>query len=90
MEIHARFVPKIGIGYGARDTDIFVKMLESEGLTKRAGIQEGDIIKSINGKTPKTIPEAIGMIREYEIGAEIPVVVERRNEQKEVAIQNDW
>ena len=50
---------------------------KSEGPAAKAGIKKGDVIKSINGKTIKSIYDYMDRLGELKKGMTVPIVVER-------------
>ncbi len=61
---------------------VYVAGLSDNGSAKKAGIQEGDIIISIEGKPVNTTSELIGLVGQYRPGDFINVNVKRNNKQK--------
>jgi hypothetical protein len=80
MNRDTRFKVTFGImpAYGSMKNGLEVDALSSpDGPAAKAGIKNGDIIKSINGKTIKDIYEYMDRLEELEKGMTIPVLVDR-------------
>jgi DNA repair exonuclease SbcCD ATPase subunit len=58
-----------------KDTGIFVARVVPGGQAARYGVQEGDKILTINGKTPRNVDDAVGVIKQA--GNQIKLVVLR-------------
>lgn len=65
---------------------VFVSGLTDGGAAKSAGLEEGDIITSINGVPIKSSPELQEQVGRYRPGDKISVTVIRDNEQKVIPV----
>jgi len=83
-------VPLFGIGLDNQGPTVFVKMIAPNSLAKNAGIQEGDVVVTINGEEPKSMADALE--RMTSVGFEKPceIVVSRGSEKKTFTMQAKW
>lgn len=89
MEFLAKFFPMIGLVFNEKDSIVFAKSLVEGRPAKKAGLQEGDVIKSINGREIKKMMDAVNIIGETAIGDEISIKIERRGEMLEIKVKTD-
>ncbi len=68
------------MGIRPRGTADGVAVFNVESAALRAGLQDGDIIVSIQGREVKKVPELVGLIRKHRAGDEL-VVTTKRGEQ---------
>lgn len=61
--------------YEEKDTGIFVARVVPGGQAARYGVRENDKILTINGKTPRNVDDAVGVIKQA--GNQIKLVVLR-------------
>jgi serine protease Do len=66
---------------------VYVDGVLPDGSAALAGIQSGDIITRINGKTVTTVPELREMIGRSKVGDTIPVVVRREGREREIQVK---
>lgn len=64
--------------YEEKDTGIFVARVVPGGQAQRFGVREHDKILTINGKTPRNVDDAVGVIKQA--GNQIKLVVLREEE----------
>ena len=64
--------------YEEKDTGIFVARVVPGGQAARCGVRENDKIVTINGKTPRNVDDAVGVIKQA--GNQIKVVVLREED----------
>ena len=64
--------------YEEKDTGIFVARVVPGGQAARCGVRENDKIVTINGKTPRNVDDAVGVIKVA--GHQIKVVVLREED----------
>ncbi len=83
-------IPVFGLGLDAQGPTIFVKMIVPDSLAKEAGIQEGDVIVSINGREPKTMADALERITSVGFEQPCEVVVTRDSEKRTFKMQATW
>ena len=69
--------------YEEKDTGIFVARVVPGGQAARYGVRENDKILTINGKTPRNVDDAVGVIKQA--GPQIKLVVLR---EEDVAADN--
>ncbi len=69
---------------------VYVAGLAEKGSAKKAGIEEGDIVKAINGYTVNSVTELQAKVGEYRPGDEIEVTLKRgdRIVSKKVTLRN--
>lgn len=89
MMLICQLVPMIGVKIGSKDSVVFAEVITPNKPADKAGLQQGDIIKSINGKIPKSEFEATSMIGEAKFGDEISISIERRGAVKTIKIKPD-
>ena len=83
FKVSLRIVPS----YSNTEPGLKVDAISSaDGPAALAGIREGDLIKSINGKQIKDIYEYMDRMGELEKGTTIPIVVERNGSQIELNV----
>jgi len=66
-----------------------VAAVTPDGPAAKAGIEVGDVIVRFNGKLVGTVRQLPRLVAETEIGAEVPVVVNRRGEEIEMTLTVD-
>ena len=83
-------IPLFGMGVDAQGPSVFVKMIVPNSLAKKAGIQEGDVVVTINGNEPKSTADALE--RMASVGFEQPceIVVSRGSEKKTFTMKASW
>ena len=83
-------IPLFGVGLDAQGLSVFVKMVVPNSLAKKAGIQEGDVVVTINGNEPKSMADALE--RMASVGFEQPceIVVSRGSEKKTFTLKASW
>ena len=64
--------------YEEADTGVFVARVVPGGMSEKYGLRENDRVLSINNIWPKSVEEAVGIIKEA--GKNIEVLVERRED----------
>ena len=64
--------------YDEKDTGIFVARVVPGGQAARYGVRENDKILTINGKTPRNVDDAVGVIKQA--GNQIKLVVLREED----------
>jgi hypothetical protein len=64
--------------YEEKDTGIFVARVVPGGQAQRFGVREADKILTINGKAPRNVDDAVGVIKQA--GSQIKLVVLREEE----------
>ncbi len=82
MSIRAKFAVMFGLSLDKQDDMIFAKHVF--GLAQRAGVQEGDVLVSVNGHQPSSMEEAVEIMRKIEMGDMCTLVLKRGD--KEVTI----
>lgn len=83
FKVSLRIVPS----YGNTEPGLKVDAISSpDGPAAQAGIKEGDLIKSINGKQIKDIYEYMDRMGELNKGMTIPIIVERNGSQIELDV----
>ena len=89
MNRNTRFKVTFGIipSYGSMKEGLEVDGISNEdGPAAKAGMQKGDLIKSINGKNIKDLFEFMDRLGELEPGMTIPVIVERDGNLLELSV----
>ena len=89
MNRNTRFKVTFGIipSYGSMKDGLEVDGISNEdGPAAKAGMQKGDLIKSINGKNIKDLFEFMDRLGELEPGMTIPVIVERDGNLLELSV----
>jgi hypothetical protein len=83
-------IPLFGMALDAQGPSVFVKMIVPNSLAKNAGIQEGDVVVTINGNEPKSMADALE--RMASVGFEQPceIVVSRGSEKKTFTLKASW
>ena len=85
--------------YEEKDTGIFVARVVPGGQAARFGVRENDKIMTINGRTPRNVDDAVGVIKQA--GNQIKLVVLREEDvdvdggghhhrDDEVAAASEW
>lgn len=87
LTLSGKLVPLIGVSFNEKDSIIFIRNVMPNRPAAKSGFKEGDIIKTINGKTPKTAFEATEMIGNSSFDEEIAVVIERRGTEKTINVK---
>ena len=72
--------------YEEKDTGIFVARVVPGGQAARCGVRENDKIVTINGKTPRNVDDAVGVIKQA--GNQIKVVVLREEDVPDIHVQD--
>ena len=71
--------------YEEKDTGIFVARVVPGGQAARCGVRENDKIVTINGKTPRNVDDAVGVIKQA--GNQIKVVVLREEDVPDIHLE---
>jgi serine protease Do len=69
--------PELLKAYGGGTSGVFVTQVTPGKPADKAGVHEGDIITSFNGKPVKDGDELVGMVSQTPVGARVPVSVLR-------------
>ena len=69
----------VGIGVVQDGDDIVIMTIFEDTPAAKAGVMEGDIIVSVDGKKPKNVDDAVGMIT-GEAGTKVKITVKRGEE----------
>lgn len=84
VEITEEIAEEQGIPQG-----IYVKGIESDSPAMQAGIQNGDIVVSVNGETVKTLYGLGKVVAKYKVGDQVKVVVQRQGAEEYVEVPFD-
>ena len=68
---------------------IYVKGIESDSPAMQAGIQNGDIVVSVDGETVKTLYGLGKVVAKYKVGDQVKVVVQRQGSEEYVEVPFD-
>jgi len=90
LAIQGNVVPTYGIRLDKQGESIFAKQLLPDGIAKRAGIREGDVIVAINGDQPSTVDDAMEKMMAVGFGRELKVAVKRGTEQRTFGLKAEW
>ncbi len=85
MSIRTKFAPMFGLSLDKQDDMIFAKHVF--GLAQRAGVQEGDVLVSVNGHQPSSMEEAVEIMRKIEMGDMCTLVLKRGDKQVTIPIK---
>lgn len=77
VSIRGRLKPTLGIRFAEKSGGVFAEKVLPKGLGETVGIKPGDVLVSINGNTPKTLEEAMGVLGKIQLGDESEIVVKR-------------
>jgi S1-C subfamily serine protease len=75
-----------GMEVDEKSGSVFAKKVASNGLGKKAGLQVGDIIMTINGKKPTTRSEAVDMLSLLPVGEEAVFTIQRADKTQELRV----
>lgn len=84
VEITEEIAEEQGIPQG-----IYVKGIESDSPAMQAGIQNGDIVVSVDGETVKTLYGLGKVVAKYKVGDQVKVVVQRQGSEEYVEVPFD-
>jgi hypothetical protein len=82
--IQGHLAPMIGIGLKDNSSVVFCDKIIPGGTAEHAGLQEGDVVISINGQEPKTMQEALDIIGHLSIGDELDFKIRRGEQDQEI------
>ena len=82
--------PLFGILLDEQDGAVFAKKVFPEGIAVRAGLKDGDVISSINGKNPASMIEATKLLADTGFDQDCVLNVERGNEKKQLTMMERW
>lgn len=74
------------LGEDAEGGGAHVTRLIPESAAAKAGIKEGDVIKSLGGKEIKTYQQVVDILREHKAGDKLKLTVVQENEPKELEV----
>ena len=88
---HRRGGFKVSLGimpsYGGQDDGLKVDGISNpHGPAAKAGIQRGDIIKTMGGKPVKDIYEFMDRMSEFKKGQTVTVIIDRDGKEKELSV----
>ncbi len=88
QDIDAEMADKLGL---KEVTGVYIAGVVENGGAESAGLEEGDVILSIDGKPTKTLSSLMGVIAQYSPGNEVNVTVNRDNdiENYKVVLKNE-
>jgi predicted metalloprotease with PDZ domain len=86
LEVRGRLAPMFGMEVDEKSGSVFAKKVASNGLGKKAGLQVGDIIMTINGKKPTTRSEAVDMLSLLPVGEEAVFTIQRADKTQELRV----
>lgn len=86
LEMRGRVAPMLGIGLQDRQGVIFAGSVVPNSVAQRAGIQQGDVILSINGKQPAKVADAMELIGLLQIGEKSVIKIQRADKTLELSL----
>lgn len=75
------------MGVRPRETSEGIAVYGVENAARRAGLRDGDIIVSIQGREIKRVPEFVSLIRKYRAGDEVIIKTKRGNEMIDLTVR---
>jgi S1-C subfamily serine protease len=91
IQMQLSAVPFVGVGLEMTDDGIVVTEVVPDSPAEEAGLQEGDVIVSLNGEEAIDRETLIEAIRQFAAGESVTLGIQRDSEQLEIEITlGDW
>jgi len=74
----------LGIGLGGGQSGLGITSVASRSAAEKAGVKQGDLVKSIDGKTMKSVRQIVETVGSHPPGRTIKLLVERDDEELEL------
>ncbi len=87
--VQGRVVPVFGIVFDERRSVIFVKGWVKGSIAENSGLQIGDVIRTINGKKPDDLQQAVKFVSSTVVGKTLTLGIERAGKASEVSIKSE-
>lgn len=90
ISLAGRCSPVYGIQLDEQSGAVFTKKVFPEGVAIRAGLRDGDVITSINGKKPASIDDAMKLLADTGFDEKCVLYVERGSRKETLTMMERW
>jgi hypothetical protein len=87
LSVTARFAPTLGLALKQDGDRVFAGDVLKKSLAEKAGIKAGDVVVSIDGKSPSTMQRALALLSMTNYGESWDIEVERDGQKKTFTIK---
>jgi aminopeptidase N len=87
FDLEPPFYPEVGFGAADRQGKVMVTMVTPDSFARKAGIQSGDQVQSLDGEPVKDVTDLRIRLSTKTWGDKVRIGIKRGDEEKEVSIQ---